>query len=135
MCSGIELQGEMHLWADPEVRLPALLRNGGLSWLRWGERHGTKDSPFHHGPCARLESIQSNKWDHFAPRPVKIPVDRYMERDQKGRPYWVKVEPGQFLQGMIATVGGDQRIYVVTVETPPEFAHVQPRWPRVLAQR
>lgn len=132
MCSGIELDGEMHLWSDPEVRLPIALKDGGVCWLRWGERYGAKDSFFYEGPCARLESIKTGKWDKFSPRAVKVKIDRYMERDHKGRPYWVKTDVGQYLQGMVANWGNDQRVYVVTVDSPAEFQHVQPRWPRLV---
>jgi hypothetical protein len=75
------------------------------------------------------------KWDRYQPKAVKIPMDRYMERDSKNKPYWVKTEPEQVLQGLVATWQGEQRIYVVTVETPTEFQHVQPRWPRVIGIR
>ena len=131
MCSGIEYQGQMHLWSDPEVHLPVRRKNGALSWLRWGARHGI-ESPFFQGPCARLESIQMGKWNRFQPMPVKICMDRYMERDIKNKPYWVKTESYQVLQGLVATWQGEQRVYVVTVDTPAEFQHVQPRWPRVI---
>lgn len=59
-------------------------------------------------------------------------MDRYMERDQRNKPYWVKAPEGSVLQGLLATWGDEQRVYVVTTETPSEFQHVQPRWPRVL---
>lgn len=64
MCSGIELNGEMHLWRDAEVKLPVLNKDGSISWLRWGERHGVK-SAFVQGPCARLDSIQLGKWQRL----------------------------------------------------------------------
>lgn len=131
MCSGIEYQNQMHLWSDPEVRLPVLLKDGELSWLHWGARHGI-ESPFFQGPCARLESIKMGKWSRFNPVAVKIPMDRYMERDAKGKPYWVKTNEAEMLQGLVATWQDERRIYVVTVETPQAFAHVQPRWPRVI---
>ena len=131
MCSGIELDGQMHLWKDPEVKLPVVMKNGSLTWLRWGERHGVQ-SPFFQGPCARLESIKERKWARFNPRAVKIPIDRYMERDQKGAPYWVKPDAGSFLQGLVASWGEEQRVYVVTVETPEPFVYMQLRWPRVV---
>lgn len=131
MCSGIEYEGQMYLWKDPEVQLPVRLRDGSLKWVRWGERHGVQ-SPFFQGPCARLESIKERKWDRFSPRSVKIVMDRYMERDLKNKPYWVKAPEGAVLQGLLATWGDEQRIYVVTTETPAEFQHVQPRWPRIL---
>ena len=126
MCSGIEYQGRMHLWQDSDVRLPVQMRDGSVSWVKWGERHGIQS------PCARLESVKELKWARFQPRAVKIPVDRYMERDIRSKPYWVKTDEGSVLQGLLATWGDEQRVYVVTIETPPEFQHVQPRWPRVL---
>lgn len=132
MCSGIEYEDELHVWQDAAVRLPVLRRDGSVDWLTWGGRHGL-ETVFHQGPCARLESVRAGKWDRFSPRPVKIPLSRYMERDGKGRPYWVKVEPGECLQGLVASLDGEQRIYVVTVESPEAWRHVQPRWPRVLA--
>ena len=132
MCSGVEYQGDMHLWSDPGVHLPVRLKNGDLSWLRWGARHGI-ESPFYQGPCARLESIKMGKWDRFQPMPVKILMDRYMERDIKNKPYWVRTKPGEVLQGLVATWQGEQRVYVVTIDTPIEFQHVQPRWPRVIS--
>lgn len=133
MCSGIELSGQMHLWQDPAVRLPVLMRDGSLNWLPWGARHGLP-GPFFQGPCARLESIRDGKWARFNPVPVKIPMDRYLERDAKNKPCWVKAAPGSWLQGLLATWGDEQRVYVVTVETPDEFRHVQPRWPRVISK-
>jgi len=131
MCSGIEYEGEMHLWQDPDVCLPVRLRDGSLQWIRWGERHGVS-SPFFQGPCARLESIHAGKWQRFQPHPVKIVMQRYMERDAKHKPYWVKAPEGSVLQGLLARWGDEQRVYVVTIDSPPEFQHVQPRWPRII---
>jgi hypothetical protein len=132
MCSGVEYQGEMHLWSDLAVHLPVRLKGGDLAWVRRGARHGV-ESPFFQGPCARLDSIKMGKWARFSPIPVRIPIERYMERDSRNKPYWVKAKPGGTLQGLVATWQGQHRVYVVTVDTPPEFQHVQPRWPRVLA--
>ncbi len=132
MCSGIEFDDKIHTWRDPDVKLPVARKDGSIAWVAWGERHGIK-SAFVQGPCARLDSIQSGKWDKYSPQPVKIPIQRYMERDIKGAPYWVKVSPGSYLQGLIATINSDRRVYVVTIETPDEFRHVQPRWPRVIS--
>ena len=131
MCSGIEYEGQMHLWKDPAVHLPIRMRDGSLKWVRWGERHGI-ESPFFQGPCARLESIHEGKWSRFSPVAVKIVMDRYMERDLRNKPYWVKAPEGAVLQGLLATWGDAQRVYVVTTDTPAEFQHVQPRWPRVI---
>jgi len=132
MCSGIEYEEQLHVWQDAAVRLPVLLRDGGVAWLPWGGRHGL-ETIFHEGPCARLESIRAGKWDRFSPRPVKIPLSRYMERDGKGRPCWTRVGPGQHLQGLLASAGGEQRVYVVTVESPEGQGNLQPRQPRVMS--
>ena len=131
MCSGIEYEGQMHLYASLERPRCAPSCSTSLKWVRWGERHGVQ-SPFFQGPCARLESIKERKWNRFNPRSVKIVMDRYMERDLKNKPYWVKAPEGAVLQGLLATWGDEQRVYVVTTETPAEFQHVQPRWPRIL---
>lgn len=113
------------------MQLPVLRRDGSVQWLPWGGRHGI-ETLFFQGPCARLESLRAGKWKRFSPRPVKIPLTRYMERDAKGKPYWVKVEPGQYLQGVVATWGEAQRVYVVTIESPEAYRHVQDRWARVI---
>ncbi len=131
MCSGIEYSDTLLLWRDSAVELPVLLRGGEISWVRWGERHGVV-SAFFQGPCARLESIQACKWKRLSPTPVKIPMQRYMERNAKGAPYWVKAPVGSVLQGLLAEADGEHRVYVVTVDSPAEYRHVQPRWPRVI---
>lgn len=131
MCSGIEYQSQMYLWQNSDVRLPVQMRDGSVSWIKWGERHGIR-SPFFQGPCARLESVKAQKWARFHPRAVKIPMERYMERDIRAKPYWVKADEGSFLQGLLARWGNEHRVYVVTTETPAEFQHIQPRWPRVV---
>lgn len=127
MCSGIEYHDRLLLWRDADVKLPVMLRGGEISWVRWGERHGVV-SMFFQGPCARLESIQTRKWSRFSPTPVKIPMQRYMERDAKGAPYWVKASAASVLQGLLAVVEGEQ----LTLDSPSEYRHVQPRWPRVI---
>ena len=131
MCSGIEYIGQLHIWKDHDVRLPVMMKDGTISWVKWGERYGVR-SPFFQGPCARQESIKERKWDRYSPLPVKIPIDKYMERDSKGRPYWVVANEETFLQGLLATWATDQRVYVVTIEAPDQFRHIQTRWPRVI---
>lgn len=131
MCSGIEHEDQLHLWKDPDVRLPVLCRDGSVEWLLWGQRHGVPGD-FVQGPCARLESVREGRWNRYAPRPVKIPLTRFMERDQRNRPCWVAVAPDQCLQGLIAHHGDDRRIYVVTVDAPPDSPHGQPRQPRLI---
>lgn len=54
-------------------------------------------------------------------------MQRYMEPDAKHKHYWVKAPEGFVLQGLLARWGDQQRVYVVTIDSPPEFQHVQPR--------
>lgn len=131
MCSGVEVDGRIITFADPAPELPVFLRNGEVRWLPWGARHGVP-SPWVAGTCARLDSIRAGKWDRYRPVPVRIPVDRLMERDSRNRPYWARLAGGQWLQGLVAQVGDEQRVYVVTVDTPAEYRHVSDRWPRVM---
>lgn len=131
MCSGVEFKGRIITFADEAPALPVLLRDGGICWVPWGARHGVP-SPWVAGTCARLDSIHAGKWDRYHPVPVKIPVDRVMERDGRNRPYWVKLGGNQWLQGLVARAGEDRRVYVVTVETPAAYRHVSDRWPRVM---
>lgn len=38
----------------------------------------------------------------------------------------------QSIQGLLAERDDEQRIYVVTEETPPEYHWIHDRWPRVI---
>lgn len=131
MCSGVEVNDRIITFGESAPALPVMLRSGEVLWLRWGERHGIA-SPWVAGPCARLDSIRSGKWDRFRPVPVKLPVQRYMERNASNKPYWAKLQPGEYVQGLVATIGEEQRVYVVTDETPPAYRHVSDRWPRII---
>lgn len=56
-----------------------------------------------------------------------------MEKDAEGQRYWFDLEEGQFIQGLLATVDGESRVYVVTQEAEPQTAMIHPRWPRILS--
>ncbi|HEX5278254.1 MAG TPA: hypothetical protein VFW42_11380 [Fluviicoccus sp.] len=132
MCSAVETDERIIAFGDHDS-LPVLLRDGGLRWLRWGERHGVP-SVWVAGPCARLDSIRAGKWDRYQPVPVKLAVRRYMERNAVNKPFWAKLEAGEYLQGLVATVNGEQRVYVVTDDTPAAYRHVSDRWPRIIRE-
>ncbi len=36
------------------------------------------------------------------------------------------------IQGLLAERNGEQRVYVVTVNTPPEYHWIHDRWPRLV---
>ena len=133
MCSAVEVGDQIIGFAGDAARLPVLLRSGGTLWLPWGEPYGRERGAWVPGPCARLDSIHSGKWDRFRPVAVKIAVERYMERNARNAPYWARLRAGEYLQGLVATVGDEKRVYVVTVETPAPYRHVSERWPRILS--
>jgi hypothetical protein len=48
-------------------------------------------------------------------------------------PVWVDLEPGQFLQGLYSKTA--ERVYIVTVPAPPQYANVVSVWPRIIQPR
>jgi len=113
----------------PLAQLPILKRDQSNDMLIWGRRREEKgDFPL--GGWARHESIQSGVWDKYQPQPVKIPVDSFMEKDKDRVSHWFDLEDGQFIQGLVAHLGHDSRVYVVTVE--PEDKSIHDRFPRIV---
>ncbi|HSN39264.1 MAG TPA: hypothetical protein VLT92_03640 [Burkholderiales bacterium] len=142
MCAGIELNGNDKgariYFPQPQAVLPVLKRGGGELMLTWGARGkeyagGDRRIKWPEGGWARLESIKAGRWAAFDPQPVRIPVRGFMEKDNEGKSHWFALGPGQFIQGLIARAGGERRVYVVTVNPPPEHAHIHDRWPRIVS--
>jgi len=111
-----------------------ILQEGGLpdEVVAAGYLHDTLEDCGYTQQQARLESIQSGKWDRYFPKPVKIPVLSFMEKDLEGTSHWFDVTKGQWIQGLIAQQGEEVRLYVVTIHPEMENA-VHERWPRVMA--
>lgn len=56
-----------------------------------------------------------------------------MEKDHTGHSHWYPLDAGQWLQGLVATYGEEQRVYVVTlVPTEPTQRALHDRWPRIV---
>ena len=107
------------------------LRWGLRQLLPWGRRRDQKgELPL--GGWARLDAIYAGRWDRWFPIPVKLPIRQFMEKDLEGRSHWYDLTRGQWIQGLVARNGHEQRVYVVTVE--PELADaVHDRWPRLIS--
>jgi len=56
-----------------------------------------------------------------------------MEKDNQGKSHWYGLNPGEFIQGLLAQVGVEKRVYVVTVPPEAENAYIHHRWPRVVS--
>lgn len=55
-----------------------------------------------------------------------------MEKDIEGHSHWLDLTQGQYIQGLVAREGSEQRVYVVTI-TPEMSDTVHERWPRVVS--
>ncbi|PTN09675.1 hypothetical protein [Nitrosomonas aestuarii] len=129
MCGGIEYQGEKIYFPNPQARLPVRNRSGDVTW---GNRKQEANSNFPNGGWARLNSIYAGKWKPWHPRPVLIAADQFMEKDQDAQSHWIPLDQRMVIQGLLAERKKEQRVYVVTIDTPPEYAWIHDRWPRLL---
>lgn len=144
MCSGVEyeLDGRRAkvYFPNPKAQLPVRRQGGGGVMVPWGARgrEPALDSRLGGRPTwiaggwARYESIQQGAWDDYKPVPARIQVLAFMEKDADEASHWFDLEPDQYIQGLLAHLGGERRIYVVTVPAPPEYARIHDRWPRLV---
>ena len=116
---------------NPKAMLPVVTRSGDPVLLPWGRRK-EQSGELPKGGWARLESIHDGRWDRWFPKSVKIPVISFMEKDIEGQSHWFDLTQGQWIQGLIARDGDEQRVYVVTIA--PEMPDaVHDRWPRIMS--
>ena len=132
MCGGIEYQGEKIYFPQPGARLPVRLRDGSVTWIAWGRRKDEAIGKFPNGGWARLDSIKMGKWKPWHPKPVLIPIESFLEKDHNKQSHWITLATNMFLQGLVAERNGEQRVYIVTEETPPEYHWIHDRWPRLI---
>ncbi len=116
---------------NPKAVLPVQKKDGNSILLPWGRQQQQKGSlPL--GGWARLDSIYGGRWDKYFPKPLKIPVLSFMEKDFEGQSHWYDLNKGQYLQGLLAKHNNEQRIYVVVIEPEIEDANIHKQWPRVI---
>jgi hypothetical protein len=135
MCAGVECKDGKRMvrvyFPSPKAALPVRLKSGGTAWLAWGRREGETPA-FPLGGWARLESIAAGKWERYQPRPVVIAARRFMEKDRQGVSRWFEIPETQMIQGLLANLGAESRLYVVTTRTPRELPDFHDRWPRLV---
>lgn len=111
--------------------LPVKLKNGKTVLVTWGRR-GHENSEMPLGGWARLASIRQHKrWDLYLPKPVQIPVEKFMEKDFEGSTCWYEVTRGKYLQGLIAREEEEYRVYIVTID-PEDLSNAHYRWPHIV---
>ena len=134
MCGGVYYQHEGNLvrvyFPNPKATLPVQMRGGETVLLPWGRRK-EQQGRLPMGGWARLDSIYAGRWDRFFPKPVKCPIQSFMEKDIEGQSHWYDLTAGQYIQGLVAREGSEQRLYIVTI-TPEREDAVHERWPRVI---
>ncbi|NOQ77084.1 MAG: hypothetical protein GQ475_04710 [Methylococcaceae bacterium] len=135
MCGGVYFkQGEDILrmyFPNPKAVLPVQQKDGNIILLPWGRRQSQVGNlPM--GGWARLDSIYGGRWDKYFPKPLKLPVLSFMEKDFEGQSHWYDLNKGQYLQGLLARDNNELRVYVVTIEPEVEDAQIHDRWVRVV---
>jgi hypothetical protein len=141
MCGGIEYHAtggaQKVFFPNPGARLPVRNKNG-LGLIYWGRRKHERHSSLPPGAHAPLQSVRGGEWNRYQPRGVLIPASSYMEQDIQGGRHWFKLAADEMIQGLVATHGHEQRLYIVTIEPPAEFLQAsdsQPNsecWPRLV---
>lgn len=117
-------------FANPKAMLPARLASGEIKLLSWGRRKSqTGELPL--GGWANLQTIYKGRWDIYIPKPVRLPIIKFMEKDFEGNTYWYDIMPGQWIQGLVAREGVETRLYIVTI-TPELHNNCHDRWPRIM---
>jgi hypothetical protein len=141
------LDGERFEVAYGEGRgeLPVRERGGRIAFYRWGalgrEYVADDNTPgwgakFPEPGWAPLEEVRANGWYKVEPRSVKILASRFMIVDRWQIERWFELRPGEFIQGLLATLGPTKRVYVVTVPVPKPYTEEGTKltvWPRVVA--
>jgi len=49
-------------------------------------------------------------------------------------PVYYPLKAGEFIQGLLASIGHHERVYVVSVPSAAEYAGRWPQWPRVIGK-
>lgn len=136
MCIGVEYRiGERDVkvyFPNPRATLPVQRPGGEVGTVPWGRRKEQLGSlPL--GGWARRESIHAGTWDKYNKKPVRIFVGAFAEKDYAGKTLWYPVTPGYWIQGLLARIGDEERVYVVTIEPETDLEkEIHDRWPRVL---
>jgi hypothetical protein len=127
-------QGKAYTVYFPRAQalLPVRLPSGEVKLVTWGRRqHENSEMPL--GGWARLDAVHGGKWSQYLPKPVHLPILKFMKTDYEGKIHWYDVVSGQYIQGLLAHCEDEYRVYIVTIV--PELLDVcHDRWPRIIAK-
>lgn len=109
--------------------LPVKLRRGGVALLPWGRRK-TQPGKLPYGGCIHLNAIYAGLWQPYHPRPVRLDLESFMILDYENHPRWYDQKNSLAdIQGLVARLGSEQRVYVVVIDPRIEFDY-HAVWPR-----
>jgi putative SOS response-associated peptidase YedK len=120
---------------NPKAALPVVKEDGAIEWVKWGRRREEPAHGFVQGGWARIDSILAGKWAKLNPKPVLLAVQSFMEKDDDRVSHWIDLPEGGAIQGLLAYMQEEVRLYVVTEDTPAEYAWVHDRWPRIITNK
>lgn len=128
-------QNKLHTiyFAHTKAMLPVKLKNGECKLIPWGRREA-ENSEMPLGGWARLVDLkngQDDRWNMYSPKPVQIPVQKFMEKNFEGKSCWYEVNKNQCIQGVITHEENEYRVYIVTID-PKDLANCHYRWPHVV---
>lgn len=127
-----QYQNKVHTvyFSQAKAVLPVKLKNGELKLVTWGRRL-RENSIMPLGGWALRPSIHEGKWDYFIPKPVKLPIEKFMQIDYEGHIQWYEVIKGQWIQGVLLQEENESRVYIMTV-VPERLDIYYNRWPRIV---
>lgn len=115
-----------------QAGLPVKLKTGEIKIVKWGRRE-EEGGEMPLGGWAKLSLIKDDncRWNMYSPKPVKIYIEKFMEKDHQGRPCWYEVTKGKCLQGLLAKHENEYRLYIVMID-PQELLSNHYRWPQIV---
>ncbi len=120
-------------FSEEKAMLPVKLKTGETKLVTWGRREN-ENSEMPLGGWARLTGIKKDKnhqWNMYSPKPVQLPVEKFMEKNFESQSCWYEVTKGKCIQGLLAQQENDYRIYIVTVD-PEDLMNCHYRWPHII---
>jgi len=63
---------------------------------------------------------------------IAASFNQFMEKDHDSQSRWIELDKGMVIQGLLAERDKETRVYVVTIDTPPEYSWIHDRWPRLV---
>src|ERR1700761_7159882 len=111
-------------------KMPVIATFDRIKFITWGKRE-LEPNDFPVGSTLYREDILNGKYDLFSPKPVKLHILKFLEKDIKGMYHWFDIVKGLYMQGLLINNGSELRVYVVTIRTQMPDSDYN-YWPRLI---